>query len=88
MNTFFDRLKAGASVVADATKRTTEELQLKRKLAQVYDEIGQKTVELVEAGQVSNPELTALAQQVAEIRREFDALDQPAADDTSTTPAA
>lgn len=75
-SSFFDRLKAGADVVADATKRGAEEIQIRRKLAQLHDETARKALELVGSGAISHPELEALAAQITELQAQLDALKQ------------
>jgi hypothetical protein len=73
---FFDRLKAGADVVADMTKRGAEEIQVRRKLSQLYDDAGRKAVELVRSGTISQPELDDLSRQIGDLEAQLDALKQ------------
>ncbi len=59
-----DKAKAAAEQAATRAKDTAGELQTKRELGQVYDELGRKTFELVEAGEVSSPALESLVERI------------------------
>ena len=61
---FLDKAKAAAEQAAARAKDTAGELQTKRELGQVYDELGRKTFELVEAGEVSSPALDPLVERI------------------------
>lgn len=61
---FLDKAKAAAEQAATRAKDTAGELQTKRELGQVYDELGRKTFELVEAGEVSSPALDPLVERI------------------------
>ncbi len=59
-----DKAKAAAEQAATRAKDTAGELQTKRELGQVYDELGRKTFELVEAGDLSSPALDPLIERI------------------------
>ena len=59
-----DKAKAAAEQAATRAKDTAGELQTKRELGQVYDELGRKTFELVDAGEVSSPALDPLVERI------------------------
>ena len=59
-----DKAKAAAEQAATRAKDTAGELQTKRELGQVYDDLGRKTFELVEAGEVSSPALDPLVERI------------------------
>ena len=59
-----DKAKAAAEQAATRAKDTAGELQTKRELGQVYDELGRKTFELIEAGEVSSPALDPLVERI------------------------
>jgi hypothetical protein len=59
-----DKAKAAAEQAATRAKDTAGELQTKRELGQVYDELGRKTFELVEAGEVSSTALEPLVERI------------------------
>jgi hypothetical protein len=61
-----DKAKAAAEQAAAKAKEGAEELQTKRALWTAYGDLGKLTVELVDRGEVSHPELET---KVAEIRR-------------------
>ena len=59
-----DKAKAAAEQAATRAKDTAGELQTKRELGQVYDELGRKTFELIEVGEVSSPALDPLVERI------------------------
>ena len=59
-----DKAKAAAEQAATRAKDTAGELQTKRELGQVYDDLGRKTFELVEAGELSSPALDPLVERI------------------------
>ena len=52
-----DKAMAAAEQAAMKAKETADELQTKRALGQAYGELGQRTFELIESGEVQAPEL-------------------------------
>ena len=54
---FFDRLKDATGVVVEKTREGIEDLQTRQELSQAYGDLGRKTAELVEKGEVTHPEL-------------------------------
>lgn len=71
------KVKAGAEQAATKARDEMEELQTKRELNQLYVDIGKKTVELVDGGAVSNPELTGLVQRAHALKAQLE-TEQPA----------
>ena len=67
-----DKAKAAAGQAAVKAKETAGELQTKRELGQAYDELGQKTFELIETGEVSAPALEPLAERVRVLKAELE----------------
>ena len=61
---FLDKAKSAAEQAASKAKETAEDLQTKRELGQAYDELGRKTYELVEAGEVSSSVLDPLIERI------------------------
>jgi hypothetical protein len=94
---FLDKAKAAAEQAASKAKETAGELQTKRELGQAYDELGQKTFELIETGTVSAPALEPLAERVRALKAQLEAPETPepvgataapgAADDVPEPPA-
>jgi hypothetical protein len=69
---FLDKAKAAAEQAASKAKETAGELQTKRELGQVYDELGRKTFELVEAGQISASALDPLVERVRTLKAQLE----------------
>ena len=82
---FLDKAKAAAEQAASKAKETAGELQTKRELGQAYDELGRKTFELVEAGEVSSTTLDPIVGQIRTLRTQLDAR-EPVAAATGTEP--
>ena len=59
-----DKAKAAAEQAAAKAKEGVEDVQTKRDLVQTYGELGKVTYRLVESGELSNPELTALVDKI------------------------
>ena len=59
-----DKAKAAAEQAAAKAKECVEDVQTKRDLVQTYGELGKVTYRLVESGELSNPELTALVDKI------------------------
>jgi plasmid stabilization system protein ParE len=68
-----DKAKAAAKQAAIKAKETAGELQAKRELGQAYDQLGQKTFELIEAGEVSAAALEPLAERVRVLKASHEA---------------
>lgn len=77
---FLDKAKAAAEQAAAKAKGGVEDVQVKRELGQAYGELGKATFALVEAGDISHPQLDEV---VAKIR----GLNEKAADDPSPAEA-
>jgi hypothetical protein len=65
---FLDRLREATSNVTQMTREGVESLQTRHELSQTYGDLGRKTVELVERGEVSHPELTEMVQRIGELK--------------------
>jgi hypothetical protein len=61
---FLDKAKAAAEQAATRAKEGVDDVQTKRELSQAYSELGKTAYELVEAGEVANPRLTAAAEKI------------------------
>jgi hypothetical protein len=66
---FLDKAKAAAEQAAAKAKEGVEDVQTKRELAQAYSELGRATFELIESGDVSHQQLTALADKIRELNQ-------------------
>ena len=72
------KVKSGAEQAAIRARDEVEELQSKRELNQVYVELGKKTLELVDRGGFSHPELADLVERAQGLKAQL-AAEQPAA---------
>ena len=82
-------VKAGAGQAAEKAKEQLQELQAKRELGKAYAELGERTFELVERGEISNDGLNAALERVRTLRQEADespAEDPPPAEATAPAP--
>lgn len=87
-----DKAKAAAEQAVTKTKEGVEDVQTKRDLGSAYGELGTKTFELVEAGELDKPELAELVEKIRGLKAKLadDADGAGAAAETtgSDTPAA
>jgi hypothetical protein len=67
---FLDKAKAAAEQAAAKAKEGVQEVQTKRELFQAYQELGKKTYELSESGEVSHSVLTPLLEKIAALKAE------------------
>ena len=58
---FLDKAKEAAEQAATKAKQGVDDVQSKRDASQAYGELGRKTFELIEAGEVSHPALEEIA---------------------------
>lgn len=65
---FFDKAKQAAGQAAAKAKEVGEDVQQKIELSQSYTELGKTTFELIEAGEISNPQLDATAAKIRELK--------------------
>jgi hypothetical protein len=84
---FLDDVKAAATEAAIKVKETAEELQAKRELGQAHGELGQKTFELIESGEVSSPVLEPLAERIRTLNAQLETTAPEAAEATEATEA-
>jgi hypothetical protein len=76
---FLDKAKAAAEQAATKAKETAGELQTKRDLGQAYDELGRRTFELVESGDVSSTTLDPLVDRIRALKAQLEAREPVAA---------
>ena len=67
---FLDKAKAAAEQAAAKAKEGVQEVQTKRELFQAYQELGKKTYELSESGEVTHSVLTPLIDKIAALKAE------------------
>jgi hypothetical protein len=75
---FLDKAKAAAEQAATKAKEGVQEVQTKRELNQAYVELGQKTFELAQSGELSHPALTALVDKARGLKAQVEAEAEPA----------
>ena len=83
---FMDRLREATVNVTQMTRDGIETLQSKHELAQTYNDLGRKTVELVESGAISHPELTEMVARITELKAEMAAAGEPEAKPAPSAP--
>jgi hypothetical protein len=67
---FLDKAKAAAEQAAQKAKEGVQDVQTKKELFQAYQELGKRTYELSESGQVSHSVLTPLINRISELKSE------------------
>jgi hypothetical protein len=79
-----DKVKAGAGQAKemaeqafDKAKDEAKELQLKRELGSVHEELGKTVVDLVDQGEVSHANLESGVARARELKAEIEAPDAP-----------
>ena len=73
---FMDRLKEATGVVATKAREGIEDLQTRQSLSRAYNDLGRKTVELVEKGEITHPELSAAVEEIKALKAEIAAAGQ------------
>jgi hypothetical protein len=67
-----DKAKAAADQAVSRAKEKAGELQTKRDLGQAYVELGHKSFELVEAGELSAPTLDPIVERIRTLETQLD----------------
>ena len=84
-----DKAKSAAEQAVTKTKEGVEEVQTKRDLNSAYGELGTKTFELVDAGELDKPELAELVEKIRGLKAKLaDGAGEAEAEADSETPAA
>jgi hypothetical protein len=85
-----DKAKLAAEQAVTKTKEGVEDVQTKRDLGTAYGDLGKKTFELVDAGELDRPEFAELVEKIRGLKAKLeDDAGEPAADESgSDTPAA
>jgi hypothetical protein len=63
-----------AGEAAEKAKQEAKELQLKRELGQVHEELGRTTFDLVESGALTHPELGPTVERIRALRAQLSEL--------------
>ncbi|HVM57580.1 MAG TPA: hypothetical protein VMT74_08965 [Gaiellaceae bacterium] len=80
-----DKAKAAAEQAVAKTKEGVEEVQTKRDLSAAFGELGTKTYELVEAGEIDHPKLTELVEKIRTLKAKHAEGDAAPAPEAETT---
>lgn len=86
-----DKAKLAAEQAVTKTKEGVEDVQTKRDLGTAYGDLGKKTFELADAGELDRPEFAELVEKIRGLKAKLadDAGEPGAADEAgSDTPAA
>jgi hypothetical protein len=75
---FLDKAKEAAQDVAAKTKEGVADVQAKRDLGKAYGELGEKTYELAQSGELTNPKLTDLVNRINALKAGIDESGEPA----------
>lgn len=75
---FFDKAKQAAGQAAAKAKEVGEDAKQKIELSQSFTELGKTTFELIEAGEISNPQLDSTAAKIRELKAALAESDSPA----------
>ena len=67
---FLDKAKAAAEQAATKAKEGVEDVQAKRNLSHAYEQFGRSAYDLLQAGQISHPSLTAPADEITRLQPE------------------
>ena len=81
---FLDKVKQQAEQATAKAKDAAADVQTKRELSQAYNELGQKTYELADAGTISNPDLDPIVERIRSLKAK---LEEEGGDDAAVTPA-
>jgi hypothetical protein len=84
-------VKSGAEQAATKAQEELERLQTRRELGQAYSDLGEKTFELVDRGDLSHAELGPLVDKARALRSQLESIGtaaaEPAAAPTEAPPA-
>ncbi len=81
-----DKVKAQAEQAAAKAKEGVQDVQLKRELGQVHEELGKVAFELVDRGELTHERLTPLVEKIRGLQARLDD-DGPAAPPAEAPPA-
>lgn len=85
---FLDKAKQAAQDASAKAKEGVADVQTKRDLGKAYTELGEKTYELAQSGELTSPQLTDLVNRINALKAEVDESGEPAmAGATSSTTA-
>ena len=68
---FLDKAKAAVEQGAAKAKDAAEDVQQKRDLSSTYTELGKTTFDLIESGEITNPQLADLAEKIRGLKEKI-----------------
>ncbi len=74
---FIDRVKNNIQETAAMAREGIDDLQKKRELGQLYEELGRRTFELIEGGKLQTDELDYDVERIRKVQAELD-TEEPA----------
>jgi hypothetical protein len=75
---FLDKAKQAAQDASAKAKEGVADVQTKRDLGKAYTELGEKTYELAQSGELTSPELTDLVNRINALKAQIDESGEPA----------
>jgi hypothetical protein len=75
---FLDKAKQAAQDASAKAKEGVADVQTKRDLGKAYTELGEKTYELVQGGDLTHPGLTDLVNRINALRADIEESGEPA----------
>ena len=82
-----ESVRSGAGMAATKAQEEYEKMQARRDVAQAYEDLGAKTFELADRGEVSHGELSPLLEQVRTAKARLDGIGKEQTGPASTTAA-
>jgi len=83
---FLDKAKDAAEQAATKARQGVDEVQAKRGASQAYGDLGRETYRLIEAGEISHPALTEIADRIREAEAGAPAASSPEPEAAPTEP--
>jgi hypothetical protein len=75
---FLDKAKQAAQEASAKAKEGVADVQTKRDLGKAYTELGEKTYELAQSGELTNPALTDLVNRINALKADLEEAGEPA----------
>jgi len=82
---FLDKVKQSATEATQKVKEGAEDVQTKREIGKLEDELGKQTYVLAKAGAVSHPDIDALVAKIDELKAK---LEEEEEEESEAEPAA
>ena len=73
---FLDRVKKTAEQAAETVKGEVQELQTKNEIVRTYENLGRKAFELMDKGELANPDLQPFVDRVRQLKAKLESAEQ------------